>query len=240
MAISLGESTLAADRVRSLGQSALIKGRQFATQGRTFGPRTAQAFGEGIIRAEAETDANNVYRYKSLEQQEDQFNKTFLENQRQFDKNLKQTRDLFKIEQENAMDRFNRELAFQKEKYDNDSGFFSKLVSFCFITTAVCESLGKGDDCDELNTLRKYRDTWLKDNHPESIEEYYKIAPGIVEVINERPDSDKIWHGIYNDYIDPCIEYVNSGRNELAYTEYKCMVESLTDKYIDKEVSVNG
>ena len=33
--------------------------------------------------------------------------------------------------------------------------------SICFITTAVCAYLGKPDDCDELNKLRNFRDTWL-------------------------------------------------------------------------------
>ena len=43
----------------------------------------------------------------------------------------------------------------------------------CFLTTAVCEYLGKADDCEELTTLRDYRDQWLAKQ------------PGGVELIEE-------------------------------------------------------
>ena len=44
----------------------------------------------------------------------------------------------------------------------------------CFLTTAVCEYLGKADDCEELTTLRAYRDEWLakQSGGVELIEEY--------------------------------------------------------------------
>lgn len=32
---------------------------------------------------------------------------------------------------------------------------------FCYITTAVCETFGKPDDCYELRLLRTYRDGYL-------------------------------------------------------------------------------
>lgn len=46
-------------------------------------------------------------------------------------------------------------------KADYDSilrGFRRKL---CFITTAVCRSLKKGDSCEELQAFRNFRDGWL-------------------------------------------------------------------------------
>ncbi len=59
--------------------------------------------------------------------------------------------------------------------YKNSSG--------CFITTAVCLSMGKADDCEELIAMRLFRDKWLQ-NQPdgaELIEDYYRTAPAIVE-----------------------------------------------------------
>lgn len=41
---------------------------------------------------------------------------------------------------------------------DIDDGFHRKL---CYITTAICESLGKGADCRELKLLKEYRDHYL-------------------------------------------------------------------------------
>ena len=32
---------------------------------------------------------------------------------------------------------------------------------FCYITTAVCRSMDKADNCYELTTLREYRDGYL-------------------------------------------------------------------------------
>ena len=54
--------------------------------------------------------------------------------------------------------------------------------SFCFISTVICKYLGKSDDCNELSTLRKYRDTWLRNqpNGQKLIAEYYNTAPLIV------------------------------------------------------------
>ena len=40
-----------------------------------------------------------------------------------------------------------------------ENGF--KKGVFCYITTAVCKSLNKPDDCYELNLLREYRDQYL-------------------------------------------------------------------------------
>jgi hypothetical protein len=95
----------------------------------------------------------------------------------------------------------------------------------CFITTAVCKVYGKPDDCDELQTLRKYRDTYLKDTHPADIQTYYDIAPTIVLRINERDDADVVWTGLYKTYIVPAIQHIQDGEYELAYTTYKAMVQ---------------
>ena len=59
-----------------------------------------------------------------------------------------------------------------------DKGFKRKL---CYITTAVCKTHNKPDDCYELTTLRGYRDTYLMKTETgrEIVEEYYNVAPGL-------------------------------------------------------------
>lgn len=68
-----------------------------------------------------------------------------------------------------------------KATYEGIAGGFRRKL--CYVTTAVCEGLGKGTDCYELNVLKRYRDEYLehaKGGH-ELVEEYYDIAPTIVK-----------------------------------------------------------
>ena len=48
--------------------------------------------------------------------------------------------------------------------YETLAGGFrkKKFLGLCFITTAVCESEGKPDDCAELTAFRAFRDGYLK------------------------------------------------------------------------------
>jgi len=90
----------------------------------------------------------------------------------------------------------------------------------CFITTAVCEALNKSDDCEELQALRKFRDTWLKDNHPEDITAYYAEAPGIVQKLKKRADAAYIFTVLYFFYIVDAVADIQVGDNEGAYETY--------------------
>jgi hypothetical protein len=58
----------------------------------------------------------------------------------------------------------------------------------CFITSAILESTGKGDDAPELQKLRKFRDEVMKSDRymSKDIETYYRIAPSVVEAIDEN------------------------------------------------------
>ena len=44
-------------------------------------------------------------------------------------------------------------------------GFRKKFLGLCFITTAVCQELGKPDDCEELTAFRAFRDGYLRHRH---------------------------------------------------------------------------
>ena len=70
-----------------------------------------------------------------------------------------------------------------------------KNATRCFITTAVCLTMGKPDNCEELTLMRSFRDEWLRDQ-PDGealIADYYKTAPGIVEKINQQPERKAIY-----------------------------------------------
>ena len=115
--------------------------------------------------------------------------------------------------------------------YDEiEKGFHRK---WCYITTAACQFRGMADDCDELNLLRDYRDTYMasKKDGEALIREYYDIAPSIVKHINMQPDARSVYDRIWEQYIDPCIRKIREGRMEECLDLYIQMVLEMKDRY---------
>ena len=111
-----------------------------------------------------------------------------------------------------------------------NSGFKRR---FCYITTAVCNGLGKPDDCYELNLLREYRDNYLS-RQPEGeelIRQYYDVAPTIVKHINKQKNSEEIYWTIWKDYLHPCIVCIENDENEVCKRLYRDMMDALARKY---------
>ena len=119
----------------------------------------------------------------------------------------------------------------KKSTFEDINGGFRK--KFCYITTALCENLGKGDNCYELTLLRDYRDNYLENmaGGHELVEDYYDIAPTIVNRINAEKDSVNVYRSIYDSYISRCISQIESGELEECRSTYESMVNELTDKY---------
>ncbi len=112
-----------------------------------------------------------------------------------------------------------------------EKGFHKK---FCYITTAVCRTFGKPDDCYELTLLRNYRDSYLAElpDGPEMIREYYDVAPSVVKHISQRENSDEIYRSIWEDYLSPCIRMIESGQKEACRERYEEMVRTLRGEYL--------
>ncbi|NKB81034.1 MAG: hypothetical protein GKS05_03905 [Nitrospirales bacterium] len=98
----------------------------------------------------------------------------------------------------------------------------------CFLTTACVEAKGLPDDCEELRVLRAFRDGYLHGttDGPRLIEQYYDIAPGIVEAIAQQSNAESILDQIYQTVRD-CVALINAGQNENALRTYKAMVLAL-------------
>ena len=114
--------------------------------------------------------------------------------------------------------------------YNADNG----IQDGCFVTTAVCDSFGKADDCYELTTFRKFRDCWLM-NQPDGknlIAEYYSIAPRIVDKINRLTDAAKIYEGIWREYLAPCLTFIELGDQFSCKAKYVDMVQHLKKIYL--------
>ena len=125
----------------------------------------------------------------------------------------------------NAMRVLNKEAGYRTGEYKRSNG--------CFITTAVCTSFGKPDNCYELSSFRNFRDNWLV-NQPDGkslIAEYYNIAPGIVKRINALPNAKEIYLSIWEKYLAPCLNYIEQEKLADCKNRYVQMVRDLAKKF---------
>lgn len=99
----------------------------------------------------------------------------------------------------------------------------------CFITSAVCKSLKKTDDCYELTAFREFRDKWLVNqiDGRRLIKEYYEVAPKIVESIDNTKGCDDIYQDIWDRYLYQCLNYIEKGEYKLCKNLYYKMVGDL-------------
>lgn len=103
----------------------------------------------------------------------------------------------------------------------------------CYLTSACVYSKGLPDNCVELQTLRNYRDHWLR-LQPDGeylISEYYKIAPKIVSAINSQKDKISIYTYIYETMIEPCVKFINNSQMQDALNLYKQKTLELQETY---------
>ena len=112
-------------------------------------------------------------------------------------------------------------------------GFRKKFLGLCFITTAVCQELGKPDDCAELTAFRAFRDGWLRQrpDGPERIAEYYAVAPSIVAGVEYCDDAPARYAEIRARWLGPCYAALQRGEMEKCYDTYRDMVQTLQERY---------
>ncbi len=118
----------------------------------------------------------------------------------------------------------------------------TKSDGSCYITTAVCESLQKPDDCHELEMFRKFRDGWLA-QQPDGfrlIQEYYAIAPIIVENIDAHNDARAIYLSIWDEYLTPCLAMIENRRFGECKETYQKMVYRLKKQFIPQSDGVQA
>jgi TPR repeat protein len=115
----------------------------------------------------------------------------------------------------------------QKQRPDYRSTSTTETVDDpCFITTAVCKSLGKPDNCQELMILKEFRDTFLihEPDGPNFVRTYYAVAPGIVSLINSECDAGEIYQYLYDHYISKSCGLILNGN----YSEAKKLMVMMT------------
>jgi hypothetical protein len=109
----------------------------------------------------------------------------------------------------------------------------------CFITTAVCKTLKKTDNCQELTTFRYFRDSYMMKTAEmqEEIKEYYEIAPRICFAIESLGEefSLKKYTTIWETCLKLAIEALDIGDKKKAYEIYRKMVVDLKKEFLSTQ-----
>lgn len=112
-------------------------------------------------------------------------------------------------------------------------GFKRKL---CYVTTAVCQNLNRGEDCEELRLIKDFRDNYLSSTREGRalIEEYYDIAPTLVKRIAKDAGAQAKYVWLWNNYLAPCVSYIKAGLQENCKETYCNMIEMLRKEYMPR------
>lgn len=103
----------------------------------------------------------------------------------------------------------------------------------CIITTATCHVLHKGDDCEELNTLRRFRDAASEENPIIGVlvKEYYRVAPLLLDEIDALGNKEQVYQQLWETYIVPSYAAAKAQENAVATRIYIEMVVMLCKTY---------
>lgn len=109
----------------------------------------------------------------------------------------------------------------------------------CYITTAICHILGYEDDCPILETLRRFRDNYMK--HQEYclplLKDYDVVGPLISKELLEDENCVKQADRLLNSFIKEALDAIKDREYDAAVDLYVNMTEFLMDWYeIDKRI----
>lgn len=131
------------------------------------------------------------------------------------------------------------EMSSDCEAYNEEGRYTVYVQEYsegCFITSAVCKTFGKPDDCQELMAFRHFRDTYMANNHGlnHEVQKYYEIAPAICAAIDAKGDeiAQQEYARIWDEHLSKAFEALNNNELEETYNIYKNMVLSLEEAYL--------
>jgi len=107
-------------------------------------------------------------------------------------------------------------------------------VSSCYLTTACVKTMNLPDNCLELKVLRYFRDKVLMQDSvgKRAVKEYYKIAPEIVQVVENQENAQRIWREVHDD-IKYAVSLVLSRNFNEAFKHYQKMTLRLKKNYLN-------
>lgn len=107
--------------------------------------------------------------------------------------------------------------------------------SSCYLTTCCVVGKGLADNCEELHTLRAFRDEYIlgEQKNEELIKEYYRMAPSIVQHIESQSNKEEIFDFLYVELVQKSIQLIEAGERELAMNYYQYFAEELQDRILN-------
>jgi hypothetical protein len=107
-----------------------------------------------------------------------------------------------------------------------------KKKGCCYITTACVTARGLSDDCEELQTLRQFRDRYMFNlpSGQDLVKFYYEQSPKIVDAIESSDRSQAIYEDLYK-VIRECVDIIHKAHYQKALTTYITMVLKLRDEF---------
>jgi hypothetical protein len=116
-----------------------------------------------------------------------------------------------------------------KDRFEQINGDFRH--KFCYITTAVTETLGLADNCYELQSFRRFRDEYMaaQPRGELQIMEYYLTAPAIVAAIDRSPCKNQVYRNIWDRHLSRCLTMYEQNRYEECRQAYWDMVSELRE-----------
>lgn len=108
--------------------------------------------------------------------------------------------------------------------------------SGCFLTTACVRAKNLPDNCDELVTLRNFRDDYVYSlqNGNRILMEYYSIAPRIVDYIDRQSNAEERYECLYNELIVPAKKLIENDDYEGAFSLYSSIFTSLKNECVSE------
>lgn len=103
---------------------------------------------------------------------------------------------------------------------------------WCFLTTACVKYAGLSDNCPELQTMRRFRDEYIK-SLPEGstlIDDYYRTAPLIIQRIKSENDPDAVFKNLLTT-LRRVVALIQADCNSKALLVCKKEFEALKERY---------
>ena len=107
----------------------------------------------------------------------------------------------------------------------------SSSSSGCFVITSTCAALQKDRSWTDISKLIKFRNAFVRMEGAESVAEYYRLGPMIVDNINAEEQPKEMYQNLWNTYIEPSLTSFFEGKLDDVKRIYVDMCKMLCEKY---------
>ena len=118
--------------------------------------------------------------------------------------------------------------SYERSYSSSSSGSSS---SGCFAITATCAAPEKDRSWTDLSKLIKFRNAFVRMEGAESVAEYYRLGPMIVDSINAEEQPKEMYQNLWNTYIEPSLTSFFEGKLDDVKRIYVNMCKMLCEKY---------